>query len=55
LLFGISPEGIGFNGMLLNIMCGLAVSKIANPPPLEVQNLVDDIPVPAGAGIADQH
>ena len=54
-LFGISPEGIGFIGMLLNIMCALGVSKITNPPPLEVQNLVDDIRIPAGAGIAHQH
>ena len=35
-LFGISPEDVGFNGMLLNIMCALGVSKITNPPPLEV-------------------
>jgi cation/acetate symporter len=54
-LFGISPEGIGFIGMLLNIMCALGISKITNPPPLEVQNLVDDIRIPAGAGIAHQH
>lgn len=54
-LFGVSPEGIGFIGMLLNIMCALGISKITNPPPLEVQNLVDDIRIPAGAGIAHQH
>ena len=54
-LFGISPEGIGFIGMLLNIICAFGISKITNPPPLEVQNLVDDIRIPAGAGIAHQH
>lgn len=54
-LFGISPEGIGFIGMLLNIICAVVISKITNPPPLEVQNLVDDIRIPAGAGIAHQH
>lgn len=54
-LFGVSPEGIGFIGMLLNIMCALGISKITNPPPLEVQNLVDDIRIPAGAGSAHQH
>jgi cation/acetate symporter len=54
-LFGISPEGIGFIGMLLNIICAVVISKITNPPPLEVQNLVDDIRIPAGAGSAHQH
>ena len=54
-LFGVSPEGIGFIGMLLNIICAVVISKITNPPPLEVQNLVDDIRIPAGAGIAHQH
>jgi cation/acetate symporter len=54
-LFGISPEGIGFIGMLLNIICAFGISKITNPPPLEVQNLVDDIRIPAGAGSAHQH
>lgn len=54
-LFGISPEGIGFIGMLLNIICAVVISKITNPPPLEVQNLVDDIRIPAGAEIAHQH
>lgn len=54
-LFGVSPEGIGFIGMLLNIICAVVISKITNPPPLEVQNLVDDIRIPAGAGSAHQH
>lgn len=54
-LFGISPEGIGSIGMLLNIICALGVSKITRPPPLEVQNLVDDIRIPGGAGVAHQH
>lgn len=54
-LFGISPEGIGFIGMLLNIIGAVVISKITNPPPLEVQNLVDDIRIPAGAGSAHQH
>lgn len=54
-LFGVSPEGIGFIGMLLNIIGAVVISKITNPPPLEVQNLVDDIRIPAGAGSAHQH
>lgn len=50
-LFGISPEGIGFIGMLLNIATAFGVSRITSPPPLEVQDLVDDIRIPSSAGI----
>ena len=50
-LFGISPEGIGFIGMLLNIAAAFGVSRITAPPPLEVQDLVDDIRIPSSAGI----
>ncbi len=51
-LLGISPEGIGFIGMLLNIAVALTVSKLTSPPPVEVQDLVDDIRIPIGAGVA---
>ena len=54
-LFGISPEGIGFIGMLLNICCALGISKVTSPPPIEVQHLVDNIRIPTGAGTAHQH
>lgn len=54
-LLGISPEGIGFIGMLLNIISAYGVSRVTTPPPLDVQNLVDDIRIPAGAGVAHQH
>ena len=54
-LLGISPEGIGFIGMLLNIISAYGVSRVTTPPPLNVQNLVDDIRIPAGAGVAHQH
>ncbi len=42
-LFGISPEGIGIVGMILNITVAVIVSKLTNPPPEEVQNLVEEI------------
>ncbi|MEM9188767.1 MAG: sodium:solute symporter family protein, partial [Myxococcota bacterium] len=48
-LFGISPEGIGTLGMLLNFAVAIAVSLVTPPPPKEVQDLVDDIRVPIGA------
>lgn len=54
-LLGISPEGIGFVGMLLNFVCAFAVSGVTAPPPMEVQDMVEDIRIPAGAGIAHQH
>jgi len=54
-LFAISPEGIGFIGMLLNIISAYGVSRVTSPPPLGIQNLVDDIRIPAGAGVAHKH
>jgi cation/acetate symporter len=52
-LFGISPEGIGFVGMLLNIGSACAVSLITGPPPANVQDLVENIRIPAG--VAREH
>ncbi len=42
-LFGISPEGIGTIGMLLNFAVTLTVSRFTPPPPAEVQELVYEI------------
>ncbi|MBF0369776.1 MAG: cation acetate symporter [Magnetococcales bacterium] len=52
---GISPEGIGGVGMVLNFAVAFAVSKVTPPVPQEVQDLVDDIRVPRGAGSAVDH
>jgi cation/acetate symporter len=54
-LFGVSPEGIGTIGMLLNIAVTYAVSHSTKPPPAEIQDLVDHIRVPRGAGGATHH
>lgn len=54
-LFGISPEGIGGLGMLLNFAVSLLVSRFTPPPPDEVQELVENIRVPRGAGEASDH
>ena len=51
-LFGISPEGIGSIGMVLNIAVALTVSRLTAPPPSYIRDLVNDIRIPAGAGIA---
>ena len=53
--WGISPEGIGFIGMFINFIVAYAVSKFTPPPPQEVQDLVENIRVPQGAGEAIDH
>ena len=47
---GISPEGFGTVGMLINFMVALVVSALTPPPPAEVQALVESIRVPAEDG-----
>jgi len=54
-LFGISPEGIGVIGMLLNFGVAIAVSSVTKSPPVEIRKLVDSIRVPRGAGMARDH
>jgi cation/acetate symporter len=54
-LLGISPEGIGLLGMLLNFAAASAVSTFTAPPPICVQDLVDDIRIPSGASTASYH
>ncbi|AMO72761.1 sodium:solute symporter family protein [Sphingorhabdus sp. M41] len=45
-LFGISPEGIGVIGMLLNFAVAIVVAKYTSAPPKEIGWLVDKIRVP---------
>lgn len=52
---GISPEGIGVVGMLLNFAVAMVVSHLTAPPPQHVQDLVEHIRVPRGAGAAVDH
>ncbi len=54
-LFGISPEGIGVIGMIINFAIAIAVSKMTDSPPVEVRRLIDSIRVPRGAGDAAAH
>jgi cation/acetate symporter len=51
-LFGISPEGIGTVGMLVNFAVAMLVSQFTAPPPQKVQDMVEAIRVPRGAGAA---
>ena len=55
--FGVSPEGIGFVFMFLALITGVLVAILTPPPPIDIQNMVDDIRVPGrrqAHGIADQ-
>jgi cation/acetate symporter len=47
-LFGISPEGIGALGMVLNFAVAFSVSAATKPPPESVRALVESIRVPRG-------
>jgi cation/acetate symporter len=51
---GISPEGIGTVGMLLNFAVTMGVSRVTPPPPAHIQVLVDLIRIPRGAGEAHE-
>lgn len=53
--FGIPPEGIGVIGMLLNFIVSLTVSRFTPEPPANVQQIVEDIRIPKGAGKAAEH
>jgi cation/acetate symporter len=51
---GISPEGFGTIGMLLNFAVAIPVALLTAPPSREVQDLVESIRVPIGAGQAHE-
>jgi cation/acetate symporter len=52
---GISPEGIGFLGMIVNFVVAFAVSQVTPPPPESIVRMVDEIRIPGGAGDATNH
>ena len=54
-LWGISPEGIGAIGMLLNFAIAITISRLTAKPPETVQALVDNIRIPGGAKAAEDH
>ena len=54
-LLGISPEGIGVVGMVLNFAIASIVRALTAAPPAEVGELVETIRVPRGAGAAHDH
>ncbi len=54
-LLGISPEGIGTLGMLINFAVSFTVNIFSPAPPLEVQQMVEEIHIPSGAGGSVDH
>ena len=52
---GVSPEGIGTLGMVLNFVVAFSVSRVTAPPPEHIQHIVEDIRIPRGAGEASAH
>lgn len=50
--FGVSAEGIGTVGMLINLVVTLVVSRLTPPPPPEIQALVENLRTPGDAPLA---
>jgi len=48
--FGIEPNAFGIVGALVNFAVTLGVTRITRPPPVEVQQLVEEIRVPVSSG-----
>lgn len=53
--FGISPEGFGSIAMLANFLVSIIIMKLTPAPPENVQEIVEDIRIPSGAGEAIDH
>ena len=54
-VMGISPLAIGSVGALMNFIVAFAVSYVTEAPPKEVQELVETVRTPRGAGVAQEH
>jgi len=50
--FGISPEGFGTVAMLINFVVSVVIMKFTPDPPESVQEIVENIRIPSGAGEA---
>ncbi len=54
-LLGISPEGIGAIGMLVNFLVAIIVFKFTQDAPKHIQQLVEDIRYPGAVNKASTH
>ncbi|RXG14338.1 cation/acetate symporter [Leeuwenhoekiella aestuarii] len=53
--FGTSPEGFGTVAMTVNVVISVIVSRLTPAPPEDVQDIVENIRIPSGAGEAHDH
>ncbi len=53
--FGIDPKAFGSIGALVNFAVAFIVSKVTGPAPPHIQQLVENLRVPAGSGSASSH
>ncbi|MFD2890648.1 sodium:solute symporter family protein [Flavobacterium chuncheonense] len=53
--FGISPEGFGTIAMIVNFIVAFTVNAFTPEPPADVQDIVEHIRIPSGAGEATGH
>lgn len=54
-LLGISPLSFGAVGAIINFLVAFAVSSVTAAPPKEIQDLVESVRYPKGAGAAVDH
>ena len=54
-IFGIRAQGIGTVGMVLSFIVTYGVSRLTPPPPVALQEFVENIRYPRGAGAAQAH
>lgn len=53
--FGISPNAFGSVGALVNFAVAFTVLKSTGPAPVHIQQMVDNMRIPHGAGAAHDH
>ncbi len=53
--FGISPEGFGTVAMMINFTTSIGIAFMFPKPPIEIQELVENIRIPSGSGKAHVH
>ncbi len=54
-LLGIQPESFGAIGALINFGTAMVVSRLTAEPPAHIQELVESVRIPRGAGVATAH
>ncbi len=52
---GITAQGIGTVGMILNFVITFTVSRMTEAPPQEIQDMVESVRIPRGAGATASH